>query len=770
LVVASEICPAVFIGLGGAAARVLRHLRRRFSERIGQPRLDSNLRFLALDTDPNTLRDAEAAAEVESLSPDETLHLPLRKPADYRSANDEILCWLSRRWLYNIPRSLRTEGLRPLGRLAFVDHRQAIAERLRRVLDRASPRVFIIASIDGGTGGGMLFDVAYVVRQQLDNLKLTADCLCGLMLHGGLAHSPANDLRKANAYATLTELNHFMQGVADDRTRPIEVLVAGDASEPPFRDAYLIDLGNELSDAEFDDALRQVAEYLYLSVDSCGAALDNFRNSTRRRPTDAHEPARLRSFGLHAIRVDKQSIATYEADRLCLRLTRKWLGESEEGVGQTIRIQPPDFGLDDLAQRVQAIANQALGGSAEVHFRTLVASQPGRPALVCDDDPAGPFGDELRRIHAVLGLPTVLEISQPVQLARLAAALQSGTQTLASAMGDSLVESISALVEQPPGQVQAALAGTNLFQEHLRDLRQAADEILRRDQALATSLWSKLQRGELPRQQSWFSRFSQAGDDPEECLLEYCRLRLQTMVYKHLGALLQEVSGRIAALHDRLIKLRQSLHWLSAEFAATTTHGGETPAAFAENGLPFAAELGQFHEPAYVTKFDQSLRQSLFDADGGLLALADKGPDRLRELGGQVRELARESVLNLLAGVDAGSVLFQQNPTAEKLSAVIVAAVEKAKSPLHPFEGEGRLVVVIPQGPSSEAIAGAVCERLPDASIVRSTDSNLVFLREVEGLVLSDAAAQMVKGRVDCAAAAHRVLTRVDVPWIALPA
>ena len=48
--------------------------------------------------------------------------MPLRRSQDYREDSRKILEWLSRRWLFNIPRSLQTEGLRPLGRLALVDH------------------------------------------------------------------------------------------------------------------------------------------------------------------------------------------------------------------------------------------------------------------------------------------------------------------------------------------------------------------------------------------------------------------------------------------------------------------------------------------------------------------------------------------------------------------------------------------------------------------------------------------------------------------------
>ncbi|HVX14935.1 MAG TPA: tubulin-like doman-containing protein [Pirellulales bacterium] len=748
----SDIRPTVFIGLGGMASGVLRQLRKRF----GESSLVGDLRFLALDTDSGDLRAAETAPAAERLLPVETLHLPLRKPAEYRSSSDEILRWLGRRWLYNIPRSLHTEGLRPLGRLAFVDHRLAIAERLHRAIGDGAPRVFVIASIDGGAGGGMLLDVAYAIRQA------PTDSVCGLMLHATLARSPANDLRKANAYATLTELNHFMRGGAAFHTGPVEVLPAGDVSSPPFDDAYLIDLGQELCDAELDHGIRQIAEYLFLSATSCAAVLDGFRQSTRQQPAAGHPAVRLRSFGLHAIRVDKQAIAAAEADRLCLRLAQTWLGESEDGSAPPLRIQPPDFGLDDLAKRVQAIANKALGGSAETHFRGLVITETTRSTLSRDDDPAGRFGEELRRIHGVLGLPAVLEASQPSQLTRLETALRDSGQKLATALANTLVDSIAALVDQSPGRVPAALAGANVYQGHLRDLRQTAEEVLKRDQAEATALWSKLHRGELPRQRSWFGRLGAAGIDPETCLLDYCRLRLNVLVFQQLVSIVQEVSAQVASLNNRLIKLRQALQRLTSEFTATDAARPEN--ASRDGSASLVAELDRFAGAEFLAELDGSLGQTVLAAEGGLLGLADASPDRWRALARQMNEFAREAVLSSLSGVDAASLLLKQGPGGPQLA----AAMAKANARLLPDDGESHLFAVLPHGAAGEKIATEVRERSPNASVIVSSDSDLVFVREEDRIVLSDAAAALVEGRGDCAAAARRVLTRIDVSWTAL--
>src|SRR3569623_1264865 len=218
--------PTVVVGIGGSAARILRKLRRRLHERFGDRSAAPSFQLLLIDTDPHTLRVAEQGDPEEALIADETVFVPLRKPAEYRAASDKILGWLSRRWLYNIPRSLRTEGLRPLGRLAYVNQTETIKERIRQAIAEAAshealtkttqtagvgvrnaaPRVFVISSISGGAGSGMLLDVAYAVRGVLGEMGFDNNEVCGILAHSTLNKCAANDLRKANAYATLPEL------------------------------------------------------------------------------------------------------------------------------------------------------------------------------------------------------------------------------------------------------------------------------------------------------------------------------------------------------------------------------------------------------------------------------------------------------------------------------------------------------------------------------------------------------------------------------------
>src|SRR5208337_1447605 len=118
-------------------------------------------------------------------------------------------------------------GLRPLGRLALVDHMERVIEQVSLVVRAAvdpagivttaaatglpfrnpSPRVFIVSSTTGGSGSGMVLDFGYIVRQVLRSLHLADDGVCGILAHCAGRNSQTRDLSTANAYALLGELN-----------------------------------------------------------------------------------------------------------------------------------------------------------------------------------------------------------------------------------------------------------------------------------------------------------------------------------------------------------------------------------------------------------------------------------------------------------------------------------------------------------------------------------------------------------------------------------
>ena len=111
--VQSGLRPTVFLGLGGIGNHTLSRIHRRLHERFEDIANVPTFQFLAIDTDVKALDRLTSRDDEAALATRDTLAMPLRRPHDYRAVSPKFLQWLSRRWLYNIPRSLQTEGIRP---------------------------------------------------------------------------------------------------------------------------------------------------------------------------------------------------------------------------------------------------------------------------------------------------------------------------------------------------------------------------------------------------------------------------------------------------------------------------------------------------------------------------------------------------------------------------------------------------------------------------------------------------------------------------------
>jgi serine/threonine protein kinase len=228
--------PALVIGLGQAGLRVLQRLRFDLAERYGPPEAIPAFRTLFVDTDADAIDEAVRHRPQERLAglhPDEVVAAKLNRATHYlkprmtgRSLTEG---WFDPQLLYRIPRTPQTMGLRLLGRLAFCDHFRPLMGKVQAELDAAlnpdalaatgqrtglefrtnRPRVFVVTSLAGGTGGGMFLDVAYAVRTRMKRLGYEVPEVVGVFVvpPADPTLTPAQAL--GNTYAALTELNHF---------------------------------------------------------------------------------------------------------------------------------------------------------------------------------------------------------------------------------------------------------------------------------------------------------------------------------------------------------------------------------------------------------------------------------------------------------------------------------------------------------------------------------------------------------------------------------
>jgi len=264
------IVPTVFIGIGGTGAQTLRHIRRQMFRRFGNLEEIPIVKTMILDSDDTTLAKCVRNTDGAEFASDDLVPLPLRRPQEYRSKSKELLSWLSRRWLYNIPRSLQTQGLRPLGRLSLVDQgfetlrqiRSAIMDvtdddAIRRAeeatntkIESGRVRVYIVSSTSGGTGSGISLDLGYGVQSLLGKLRLSSDEVYGVFTHSTGRAAGSREMASVNAYAWLTEFQHYASqtggypGAAECGVPPFP------GGHPAFNQTYLVHLGNQLDEYE----------------------------------------------------------------------------------------------------------------------------------------------------------------------------------------------------------------------------------------------------------------------------------------------------------------------------------------------------------------------------------------------------------------------------------------------------------------------------------------------------------------------------------------
>lgn len=308
--------PAVVIGLGGTGGRLLKALKQRLGQRPphsgqhegGDPTIP--LRMLYIDTDEADIYEAMFGKDGESLTHGDILTTPLKRSSAYRRKFKRLLEWIARRWLFNIPRSQKTEGIRALGRLAFVDHYREISLALRKSLEkviqgtpaadstksgefkykRELPRVIIVAGVGGGTGSGMAVDAAYAMRRVMAELGLDEAGVTGVFLQNETAATSNGTLTVANGLSFLRELGHFHrtgQFPGDE-----DLGIADVAYQPPFDRSYFVRLGTAGTDRT-GNTLDEAVEYLYRSLHGHSAGVFDY---LRGPGSESRNRPRLNSF------------------------------------------------------------------------------------------------------------------------------------------------------------------------------------------------------------------------------------------------------------------------------------------------------------------------------------------------------------------------------------------------------------------------------------------------------------------------------------------
>lgn len=331
--------PTLYLAAGGVGVQLLARLLTLVSSGDESEVSNKPIESIALDTDRDELREACSSRRKSRLSLDDTLHLPLRLPKSYDNSR-EILGWVSRRWLYNIPRSLETRGFRPLGRVALVDHSQRVLGLIDQKLQKlgtlagatndagelrdSTIKVVLLAGTGGGTGAGMIIDLANAVRSAASTRNLQVE-IHGYMVSTCFATSSSSPLVAANTYSLLKELSHAAtrgnEGSGDKSLRSESF----ESQQAPFDHVYWVPARSRATATQPVDVLDTLAKYLALDwTPESRAALRSCRTS--RTPREKSEQSfRLRKLGYASLADQKRSFVGQIAVELAEAVKHHWL-------------------------------------------------------------------------------------------------------------------------------------------------------------------------------------------------------------------------------------------------------------------------------------------------------------------------------------------------------------------------------------------------------------------------------------------------------------
>jgi hypothetical protein len=333
--------PTLLIGLGGTGQKVLVQLKARFIRNYGK--VPPAVEFLCFDTDQTAEQTQTEGQIVRLTSETELVNIGGVKTADLVSNLDKypaIADWITED-KERIPKGAITMGakqVRPLGRLSLFWHVDKIYNKIFAAVQRLTDlklgfekrgiNVFVISSVCGGTGSGMLLDIAYLIRNAIEKAGVDPEfCyINGILALPSVFPNVDKNGIESNAFACLRELDYFMEAEWQVDYGNPRVPAFAISGRRPFNIVYLVDARNEQGQGlpGLDEVAPMVAEAIYLQVSSQvgnanNSAFDNvsvLASRTLNHDDNREEPTAYSSLGTASLVFPVTKIIDLCANRL----------------------------------------------------------------------------------------------------------------------------------------------------------------------------------------------------------------------------------------------------------------------------------------------------------------------------------------------------------------------------------------------------------------------------------------------------------------------
>ena len=628
--------PALILGLGKLGLETLRQVRKLVTQEFGHADALPHVRLLGIDTDPEAIQAASHGDPESLLRTYEMLTAKLQRPSHYlkpRDGKHSPDSWISSKLLFRIPRQQTGAGLRPFGRLAFVDNYRLISRRLEGELQSCAaedtlhemagqtdlglrsktPRVYVVTNLGGATGSGMFIDAAYVIRQLLRKQGFPNADIVGVLLLPGTGQEARRSGALANAYAALAELNYYSTGQMF--TARFEATEAQGGARsfteagPPFHRCLLVTMPERLSSTEEPvDTIAQAAQYLYRDLaTTLGPALDEARRPFQQTYHMVGQ-ALYQTFGMYRLLWPRRRLLQQSARNVCKRLIERWMTKDARSISEEVRQwsleqwEALEMRPENLIAGHQERCEKILGAAPEHTFQELInpllnifTKGNGRVAPTGELN-MGPVVQVMDQLEKLLGLPEECrppgpQASEPGTVER---ALSDASETVADNCEQKVIEVIVRLIEEPAYRLAGAEESLRQFcitvEQALRTQEPLAKELLDRSVLINQRLQVLLETPPVLEETRTTSlwKFGRRGPsdklDPAEEILEllkaFAKCRYQSLVLTQVNRLYVGLRGFLSDQIREVDFCRQRLGELAGLVAASGKDGAQAAPGF----------------------------------------------------------------------------------------------------------------------------------------------------------------------------------------------
>jgi hypothetical protein len=667
------------------------------------------------------------------------------------------------------------------------------------------PRVFLVTSINGGTGGGMLVEMSYLIRQALAETGLSDEHVCGLLTYSAARGKRAPCLDAGNAYSCLDELRYFSSAEHDYPGEPARGLLGFREDRAPLPHTYLIEMDGLGTDDIYEEQVDRLAKYLALNtVSSASVFFDSCRAMERQHR--ARGQFSLRTVGMLPLTATSSSIELHWVDELCRSLTLKWQGVASDsfsglhGPGTDCNDHPasgnhpPRANDTEAARREQlSVLDELTSELAEMLLcdcdqimttvRTTVSDALGQivdeyvhevAIGIANERQTGDNGSTttstavLARIHEVLGVDNDASSSSENTTKSLRHTAVSEAQRLAEVGKRSMRDRLFELAEKGPGRIAGALGVVDRLSSLMQATRDAVNQRFQTTQLKRKQLADGLAQQRLCRRLNWRVR----GDCQAARFEEYAHLLLKEIICEAACRMQGLLSSSVKQCRETLHDLSRLLGQIGVNFQPgpeSTDDGTKVPP---QKDCPLfridsAATIFADHLEEMVEELEQEIQSHCFSAGRRLTGLLDYDSAMQKELVSQMRTHAKRVISNCVESVTQTQLETSMNGACNQRFPMQLEDLLKSVTPgLLKGGGTQHLALLGPTGeilgPLQERIAEIAGE---DINAVATSEGDVFLCCEAEGIQFESVAANLMTSQPDCKKLASRLHTRVDVRW-----